>query len=133
MFNVYCLLLGKEYQSCRVQYTNPATGQCITGMAYVEDYKEDARDNQQLEITAKASSIGEANVLAQKHLRLHNKYARTVEFTLPGDPRLVAGVTFALDGWGAWDVKYIISQAVHTVGPSGYTTKIEGRAVLEGY
>lgn len=122
-----------QYQSCRVQYTDPATGQCITGMAYVEDYKEDARDNQQLEITAKASSIGEANVLAQKHLRLHNKYARTVEFTLPGDPRLVAGVTFALEGWGAWDVKYIISQAVHTVGPSGYTTKIEGRAVLEGY
>ena len=121
-----------QYQSCRVSYTDPATGQAFEGIAYVEDYKEDDKDNQQLEVTAKVSSNGEAETLAKKRLRLHNKYSKTCSFTLPGDPALAAGLTFQVQGWGAWDRKYIITQAKHSVGPSGYTTQIEGRAVLEG-
>lgn len=121
-----------QYQSCRVRYTDPATGQTIEGIAYVDDYKEDAKDNQQLEVTAKVSSQGEAETLAKKRLRLHNKYAKTCSFTLPGDPTLAAGLTFQIEGWGGWDRKYIITQAKHSVGSSGYTTQIEGRAVLEG-
>lgn len=122
-----------QYQSCRVQYTDPDTGQCITGMAYVEDYKEDAKDNQQLEITEKVSTTAEANTLAKMRLRMHNKYAKTVSFTMIGNPKLLSGMTFELKGWGAWDRKYIITKATHSLGSGGYTTKIEGRAVLEGY
>lgn len=122
-----------EYQSCRVSYTDPATGKSISGIAYVEDYKEDAKDNKRLEITEKAASIAEAENLAKKRLRMHNKYSKTVEFTMPGNPGLAAGLNFELEGWGAWDRKYAIYQATHTIGPSGYITKIEGRAVLEGY
>ena len=66
-------------------------------------------------------------------LRLKNKYEYTATFTLPGNPDLVAGVTVMLSGWGAWDGKYIISQAKHTIGKSGYTTQIRLRHVLEGY
>lgn len=122
-----------QYQSCRVRYVSPSNGQCISGTAYIPDYKADSEKNQQLEITAKVSNAAEAKALAEKHLRLHNKYERTVSFTLPGNPDYVAGITFTVEGWGAWDGKYIIKQAVHTVGSSGYTVQIKGRRVLEGY
>ena len=45
----------------------------------------------------------------------------------------MASVTVTLEGWGAWDGKYIVSQAKHTVSGTGYTTQIQLRKVLEGY
>ncbi|MDE7055370.1 MAG: hypothetical protein K2O84_11275 [Oscillospiraceae bacterium] len=122
-----------QYASCRVSYVDPASGKCIEATAKIEDYNADAKNNQQLEVTAKVSSKDEAKTLAEKHLRLHNKYSKSATFTLPGNPALVAGVTVELKGWGAFDGKYIITQAVHTAGKSGYTTQIKLRLVLEGY
>ena len=135
-YTKYALSAGtadSKYSSCRVRYADPATGQVIEGTAYAEDYKADAKNNQQLEVTAKVSSIAEAQTLAAKRLRLHNKYSRTATFTFPGDPSKVAGVTATLEGWGAWDGKYIIKQSKHTLGNSGYTTQTVLRRVLEGY
>lgn len=132
----YKLLIGTadtQYQSCRVRYTDPVDGKLLQGTAYVADYKKDGKDNQQLEITAKVSSALEAKSLAGKTLRLHNKYARTAVFTLPGNPSIVAGVTVKLEGWGAWDGKYIVKQAKHALGNSGYTVQAALRRVLEGY
>ena len=122
-----------KYTSCRVRYVDPATGRVIEGIAYAEDYKADAKNNQQLEVTAKVASIAEAQALAAKRLRLHNKYSRTASFTFPGDPSKVAGVTATLEGWGAWDGKYIIKQSKHSLGSSGYTTQTVLRRILEGY
>lgn len=121
-----------QYSSCRVSYVDP-TGKCIEGIAKVEDYKADAKNNQQLEITAKVADKDEAKALAEKLLRKHNRYAKTASFTLPGNPDLVAGVTVMLEKWGGWDGKYIITQAKHTVDGSGYTVQIRLRRVLEGY
>lgn len=121
-----------QYASCRVSYVN-GKGQCISAIATVADYKADAKNNQQLEISAKVESVAEAKALAAKCLRLHNKYENTVTFTLPGNPSLVAGVTVMLKGWGLWNGKYIIKQAKHTVNGNGYTTQITLRKVLEGY
>lgn len=121
-----------QYTSCRVSYVNPA-GKCIEATAKIKDYKEKSKNNQQLEVSAKVASIAEAKALAEKRLRLHNKYQKTASFTLPGNPALVAGVTVTLERWGAWDGKYIISQAKHTVGGSGYTVQIKLRRALEGY
>lgn len=123
----------KEYASCRVSYINPTTKEIIQATAYVDDYDAKDKDNQHLEITAKVNSIGEAQSLAKKMLRLKNKYEYTADFTLPGNPLLLAGVTVILASWGAWDGKYIITQAVHSIGSSGYTTRIKLRHVLEGY
>ena len=117
-----------KYSKCRVRYMNPATGTCIEGTA--ED--GDVSGDQCLEIMAKVDSAGEAETLAKKHLRLHNKLAKTITFTLPGDVGLVAGVTVLLKNWGGWDGKYIVTKAVHTVGSGGYTTQIRARKVL-GY
>ena len=79
------------------------------------------------------ADVAEAKALAEKQLRLHNKFTRTASFVLPGNTALVAGVTAMLEGWGGWDGKYIIKQARHTVDSSGYTTQIVVRRVLEGY
>lgn len=122
-----------QYASCRVSYTDPSTGKCIEATVKVEDYNEKSKNNQQLEITAKVASVAEAKTKAEKYLRLHNKYAKTATFTLPGNPDIVAGVTATLSGWGAWDGKYIVEQAAHAVGSSGYTTQIKLRKTLEGY
>ena len=121
-----------QYASCRVSYVNPATGQCIEGIAKADGYAANP-NSQQLELTAKVETAGEAKALAEKNLRLRNKFCRQARFVLPGDTRLVAGVTVMLQGWGGYDGKYIVKQAVHRLDGSGYTTQITLRMVLEGY
>lgn len=120
-----------QYGSCRVSYTDPGSGQCIEGTYTASG--EDAKSGQCLEVTARVADASEAKALAEKRLRLHNKFTRTASFTLPGNPALVAGVTVMLEDWGGWDGKYIIKQARHRVDSSGYTTQIAVRRVLEGY
>ena len=115
-----------QYAKCRVRYMDPNTGKCIEGTA--ED--SGVSGDQCLEVKAKVGNVGEAQALAKKHLRLHNKLAKTATFTMPGDVGLVAGVTVQLKGWGGWDGKYIVTRAVHTVG-GGYTTQISIRKVLD--
>ena len=131
-YNLFSSASETRYATCRASYINPATGKCIEGIAKAADYDKDAKDNQQLEITARVSSVGEAKALATKRLKLHNCYSRTAKFTLPGNPSLVAGVTVKLEGFGGWSGKYMISQAKHTVKASGYTTDIQLRRCLEG-
>ena len=121
-----------KYASCRVSYVDQS-GTCIAATAWDPDQTEDNQTDQRLEITARVSSIGEAQALAEKMLRLRNKYEKTASFTLPGNPALVAGVTVELEKWGAWSGRYIVKQAQHTVGSAGYTTKVTLRKCLEGY
>ncbi len=131
----YNLRSGKadtQYTSCRVRYTNPYTGQCIQGIAYDENYKEDDNKNQQLEVTAKVVTHAEAQNLAEKHLRLHNKYERTAQFTMLGNSEIVAGLNVRLEGWGMWDGKYVVKQAKHSISSTGYTTTVNLRLALEG-
>lgn len=113
-----------QYSKCRISYMDPGAGKLIEGTA--ED--GNVTTGQCLEITAKVGSAGEAQALAEKHLRLHNKFSKKISFTFPGNTALVAAVTVQLEGWGAWDGKYLVKKSVHTVGPSGYTTKIDGYA-----
>lgn len=79
-YTKYKLMTGTadtQYSSCRVSYMNPSIGKCISATAKIEDYKANAKNNQQLEVTAKVSSVGEAKTLAEKLLRQHNKYEKT--------------------------------------------------------
>lgn len=138
-----------KYTSARVSYTTP-DGQLIEGIVktaeLIEKEAKDAEsgkkksdeakakyDVQRLEIHQKVESIGEAKALAEKLLRNHNKFSKTATFNFHGEPKLVAGATIALKGFGPWDGKYIISQAKHTINSSGYTTQINLRNVLEAY
>lgn len=122
-----------KYARCRVSYVEPATGACIEYTAYTEDYDEDAKTNQQLELYAKVGSVAEAKAMAEKHLRLHNKFSKTVQFTHTGHVWYVAGVGIRVKGYGFWDGRYICTQAKHTINENGFTTTVTGRRILEGY
>lgn len=135
VYSSYDLSTGSaetKYATCRVSYVDPS-GKCIEAIASDPDQKGSDTTKQRLEITAKVSSIAEAQALAEKMLRLRNKYEKTAVFTLPGNPALVAGVTVGLEKWGAWSGRYIVKQALHTVSRNGYTTKLTLRRCLEGY
>ena len=77
-----------------------------------------------------ASSKAEAQELAHKLLRLHNKFEITGTFTFPGDPRLAAGNTVELCDFGFGDGKYIVKSAKHSISSSGYTTQVTLRKCL---
>jgi len=135
-YTKYKLLTGeadRQYDACRVSYVDPATGRLIQGMAYAEDYDPDSKNNQILNATAKVASVAEAEAFAQKMLRLKNKFEYTAQFTMAGNPDIIAGVIVNLSGWGAWDGKYLVTQAEHSVSASGYITRARLRRVLEGY
>lgn len=135
-YSSYRLSIGQaetQYQSCRVKYTDPQTGKYIEGIAKVEDYNAKSKTNQQLELTAKVSSISEAKALAEKRLREHNKFCQTAEFGMQGNTAAAAGCVVLLPNWGSWSGNHLIRRAVHTVGENGYETTIETRKVLEGY
>lgn len=117
------------YTSCHVSYTTPA-GTVIQATVHTESYKADDKKGQCLEIRQRVSSGAEAKTLAENMLRLHNKYEVTGTFDMPGAPRLLAGCTVILEGWGTWDGKHVIKQAKHSVSGSGYTTQITVRIAL---
>lgn len=122
-------IVDTAYSECRVQYTDPDTQQTFEG-AYT---CPTTGTGQVLEINEAVSSNGEALELAQMRLREKNKNEFSASFTLVGDADLVAGLTVNVGGYGAFDGKYIIETATHSVSGSGYTTGLKLRRVLEGY
>lgn len=120
------------YSSCRVKYTDPTTKQTFEATYTAPDGPTDG-SGQVLEVNKKVSSNAEALTLAKKRLREKNSQEFKASFNLAGDARLVAGVTVQVEGFGAFDGKYIIETASHTVSSSGYKTNITLRRVLEGY
>lgn len=77
-----------------------------------------------------ASSQAEALRIARNRLREKNKNYGKASLSLPGDVRMVTSLTLLLAGWGRFDAKYIIENAVHTIDSNGYATRIELRKVL---
>lgn len=120
------------YSSCRVSYNHPEKG-LIEGTFDNPDGNS-GKTEQVLEKTLAVSRAGEAQAWAKAFLRMANKFEMTASFVLPGNPIFCAGMTVELEKFGAWDGKYIIRQAVHTVtGSGGYTTSVKLRKVLNGY
>jgi len=114
-----------QYAMCVVRYTNPDTGKKIEGVAYSENYDAGKSGNETLTITnQRVESQVEAESLAEKLLRLHNKFERIVSFTMIGSPIYNAGMTVNVTNAGYWSGKYLIKTAKHEVSQSGYTTTI---------
>lgn len=105
------------YSKCHVSYTDPATG---TTLEYTYTPRDADKSGQTLEINEKVSSREEARQLAMKRLREKNKGEFKASFKMAGDARLVAGVTVQVAGCGAFDGKYIIETATHSISRSGY-------------
>lgn len=120
------------YSSCRVKYTDPTTKQTYEATFTAPDANKSG-SGQVLEVNEKVSSNAEAKTLAEKRLREKNSQEYTASFNLVGDARIVAGVTVQVVGFGAFDGKYIVENASHTISSSGYKTNVKLRRVLEGY
>lgn len=118
------------YTNCIVRYIVPSSGKLIAGEAFNEKYKPDG-DNRALVVTGhKVTSAAAAKVLAEKLLRLKNKFEKTGRFTMVGNPSLLASEVLQLSGWGAFNGRYVIKRTVHDVSASGYKTDVELRNVL---
>lgn len=118
------------YSSCHVSYTDSKTGKTIE-YTYTPR-KDNPGTGEVLEINEKVSDREEARKLAMKRLRQKNKNRFSVSLKVIGDPLCVSGNTVEIKGFGDFDGKYIISQAVHTVS-NGYTTSLKMRRCLEEY
>lgn len=110
-----------SYSKCHVSYTDPTTGKTIE---YTYTPRNADKDGQVLEVNEKVSNREEARQLAMKRLRQKNKGEFKASFKLTGDARLVAGITVQVSGYGAFDGKYIIETATHSVSKSGYKTDL---------
>ena len=110
------------YKSARLQYHDT-----VKDETYIATAGGDAEGTGRvLEINQKADNIGDAQKIAAEKLRQANKKEITASITLMGDLRFVGGSNITISGFGAFDGKYVIEKATHTVGDS-YTTKLDLR------
>lgn len=121
-----------QYSACHVSYVHPEKG--LIEATFENPDAKGSKNGQVLQKLKQVNSAADAETAAKSFLRLANKFEMTASFAMPGDPSLCAGMTVKLEGFGAWDGKYMIRQASHTVsGKGGYTTSIKLRMVLNGY
>lgn len=123
------LTMGKaseKYKSCRVSYTDPVTGQVISGTA--TDGKVMSKNDRSLNLTYKASSPEAAQRIASAMLRRANLLEKCARIEMPGNPYMVAGSMLTLSGFGPWDGSVMIASATHKVdAKGGYTTTVVTR------
>jgi phage protein D len=74
---------------------------------------------------AHVTSKSEAESLANKLLGDQNRNLITGSGTSAGPPDIVPGTILALTGIGRFNGEYVVEQATHTVGGSGYQTSFE--------
>lgn len=116
------------YKACRVDYQNSDKKAKIT-YTFTDPNKKEGKT---LVVNQQVGSVAEAEALAKKELRNKNKGETEGSFTLLGSFEYFAGRTVNLVGFGAFDGKYIIVKAVHSLG-TAYTTQIDIRRCLNGY
>ncbi len=119
-----------DYTHCVVRYMSPTAGKLIEGEVKTDDYKEDGNNRMLIITNQKVDSNADAIVLAEKLIRAHNKFEKTGRFTLPGNPSLVASEGIDLEGFGAFNGRYIIKRTIHDVSSGGYKTDIELRKAI---
>ena len=90
-------------------------------------------EGQEYTLKKRATSIADAKRLAQAKLRELNKRQVEGNLTVIGDVGIVAGVVITVAGFGSFDGRFIVEEANHSVGTSGYTTQMKLRRVNNEY
>ena len=86
--------------------------------------------NDKINSRAKAHTQSEADSKAKSSLDKDNDKGLEGQFSLDGDIRLTAGSNFDLTGFGRFDGKCQIKQAVHRISRStGYTTEVQFKGI----
>jgi hypothetical protein len=107
--------------------SNPAV---ISYTAVDPDAPENA---QEFELKKRVKSQAEAKRLAEAKLRELNAKVMTGSMTLVGSVKACAGTVIEIKGFGSFDGRFVIEEARHSVGSSGYTTDIRLRRVNMDY
>ena len=116
------------YSTIIVVFKDPLTGD-LNEYTYTDP---NVVGGQTSKLVKRAESIEEAERRAKAAMRRHNRLESTGTLTLMGSTDLVAGATIEYSSGSAWDGKFIITKATHTVA-SGYEVSIDIAAVkLEG-
>ncbi|WP_121614796.1 phage late control D family protein [Virgibacillus halodenitrificans] len=122
-------LINTKYAGVSVKYYDPRLKKTIKYLYMIEDIDEDSKI---YKLNKKVSGQEEARRIAQKKLRNLNKKETTGSLTLFGNIEILGGTCITLKEFGAFDGKYYVQKATHSVG-GGYTTDVEVRKVIGGY
>lgn len=90
-------------------------------------------NGQEYSMKKRAVSIADAKRLAQAKLRELNKRQVEGNLSLIGDVSMAAGTVITCGGFGAFDGRFIVETASHSVSTSGYTTSLKLRRVNSDY
>lgn len=120
---------AEVYSSCVVTFFDADSGKEIK-----YTYKPDnaPETGKVLTLNKRAENLEAAQRMARAALRTKNAAQLSGEWDGMGDPRLRAGGTVEIEGYGKWDARYSIREASHTVsGDGGYTSRISLESALE--
>lgn len=118
--------LNEVYTECVAEYTDAKTKQTYS---YTFTPPNPPQTGKTLHVNRHVRSQVEVEMLARRSLRQENAKETDFSITLPGDVRFIATVTVQLQNFGAFDDKYIITQAVHSQQDK-YETKLQLRRCL---
>lgn len=115
------------YRACEVSYFDPHAGDTFTALVEA-DGAETAGDT--LRRTIRSETAEQAEARARALLHRANARRATGTLTLPGEPRLMAGLVIDLAGLGRLDGRWLIEASHHRLDRAGgYATEIECRHV----
>lgn len=122
------------YKSVTVSYLDPKTGKLVEHTEHAKTAKRKRGDKvieekaDTLKINARAENKQQAVAMAKAALRDKNMRAVEGEFTLIGDPRVLAGNTLNIACLGKLDGDYLLSESRHTVTrSSGWDVSVTGQ------
>lgn len=132
------------YQQAKVKYHNPKTKKLVVygvkndgqvgevghTTAATKKQSGSAASGDTLKLSTRSGSKAAAQAKAQAALDEANLQQTAGSLTVPGNPKLVAGTTFALADCGKLSGKYLVESARHRLDRGGgYTTELEVKRV----
>lgn len=117
-----------------LRHHDPAAGQLVVygvkaGVA-VPEGTTTAADTRKRHGRAKTPE--QARAIAEAEQARHEIDKTSLEASLPGDPRLVAGATVDVTGLARLDGRYLITEARHEISrDAGYTTSVQLKRIKE--
>lgn len=129
-YDLKTTLTNTAYAGCKVIYFDSALGKNIEYMFAVKDDIDPEKDKIYT-LNSRVKSGQEAKETAMKKLRELNKKEYPVTLRVVGNIDLLGGNCVELKEFGAFDGKYFIDIASHTL--PGYEVEMQLHRVLEGY
>lgn len=111
------------YTGARIAYKDPDDNKETS--IYVGLKPESGKGSRTLKINETAGSVAEARAKAAAQVNLSNQGATTISGEIWPDPRICAGVTVTVAGFGKFNGKYFVDKSTLDIGESGTSQKIE--------